>query len=70
MSLNLGKFLSLEGEDLLAVDLQHLLKCQGPAKHLISCRIHCLKLSPQFQQTQASVVGPVWQNAVTSRKLL
>ena len=44
MSLYLGKFLSLEGEDLLAVDLQHALKCQGSAKHLASCRIRCLQL--------------------------
>lgn len=44
MSLNLGKFLSLEGEDLLAVDLRHPLKRQGPVKHLTSCRIRCLKL--------------------------
>ena len=44
MSLYLGKFLSLEGEDLLAVDLQYALKCQGPPKHLTSCRICCLQL--------------------------
>lgn len=44
MLLNLGKLLSLEGKDLFAVDLQHLLKCQGPAKHLTSCRILYLKL--------------------------
>lgn len=62
MLLHLGKLLSLEGEILL-VDVQHLLKCWGPAKHLTSCSI-----PPEITENQRlqPAVGPIWQNTVTS----